>query len=117
MEQYIYIYIFHYLENTDIANYANDNTLSSPEKNKEIVINATETSLVPFNWFGDNFMKANSNKSHFLTRCKESTNVNNDGSMIKSSQKETLLGINFDSELKFEDHVSFRCKKAEQKLC
>ena len=49
MEQYIYIYIFHYLENTDIANYANDNTLSSPEKNKEIVINATETSLVPFN--------------------------------------------------------------------
>ena len=36
--------------------------------------------------------------------------------MIKSSQKEILLGINLDSELKFEDHVNFMCKKASQKL-
>ena len=38
-----------------------------------------------------------------------------DGSMIKSSRKEILLGINLDSELKFEDHVNFMCKKAGQK--
>ena len=36
--------------------------------------------------------------------------------MIKSSQKEILLSINLDSELKFEDHVNFMCKKASQKL-
>ena len=36
--------------------------------------------------------------------------------MIKSSQKEILLGINLDSKLKFEDHVNFMCKKASQKL-
>ena len=36
--------------------------------------------------------------------------------MIKSSQKEILLGINLDSELKFEDHVNFICKKASQKF-
>ena len=35
--------------------------------------------------------------------------------MIKSSQKEILLGINLDSEPKFEDHVNFMCKKASQK--
>ena len=36
--------------------------------------------------------------------------------MIKSSQKEILLCINLDSELKFEDHANFMCKKASQKL-
>ena len=45
----------------------------------------------------------------------ETTHANVDGSMIKSSQKEILLGINLDSELKFEDHVNFMCKKASQK--
>ena len=36
--------------------------------------------------------------------------------MIKSSQKEILLAINLDSELKFKDHVNFMCKKASQRL-
>ena len=46
----------------------------------------------------------------------ETTHANVDGSMIKASQKEIILGINLDSELKFEDHVNFMCKKASQKL-
>ena len=61
-------------------------------------------------------MKANSGKSHLLMSGTETTHANVDGSMIKSSQKEILLGINLDSELKFEDHVNFMCKKASQKL-
>ena len=61
-------------------------------------------------------MKANSGKSHFLMIGTETTHANVDGSMTKSSQKEILLGINLDSELKFEDHVNFMCKKASQKL-
>ena len=36
--------------------------------------------------------------------------------MIKSSQKEILLGVNLDSELKFEDRVNFLCKRASEKL-
>ena len=44
--------------------------------------------------------------------CEEATHTNIDGSMIKSSQKETLLGINFGSVMKFEDHVNFMCKKS-----
>ena len=46
----------------------------------------------------------------------KTTHANVDGSMIKSSQKEILLGVNLDSDLKFEDHVNFMCKKASQKL-
>ena len=61
-------------------------------------------------------MKANSGKSHLLMNGTETTHANIDGSMIKSSQKEILLGITLDSELKFEDHVNFIFKKATHKL-
>ena len=109
--------LFYFLENTDIASYPNDNTLYSAQKNRETVINTIETSSqVLFDWFSDNFMKANSGKSHLSMCDTETTYANVDGSMIKSSQKEIPLGINLDSELKFEDHVNFMCKKASQKL-
>ena len=100
-----------------IASFADDNTLYSAQKNRETAINTIETSSqVLFDWFSDNFMKANSGKSHLLMSGTETTHANVDGSMIKSSQKEILLGINLDSELKFEDHVNFMSKKASQKL-
>ena len=57
-------------------------------------------------------MKANGGKSHLLMRCKETTHY---GFKIKSIQKEMQLGINLDCELKFEDHVSFICKKDKPK--
>ena len=36
--------LFYFLENTDIASYADDNTLYSAQKNRETVINTIETS-------------------------------------------------------------------------
>ena len=111
--------LFYFLENTDIASYADDNTLDSAQKNRETVINTIETSSqVLFDWFSDNFMKAHSGKSHLLMSDTETTHENVDGSMIKSGQKEILLGINLDSKLKFEDHVNFMSKKSKSKaLC
>ena len=109
--------LFYYLENTDIASYGDDKALYSAEKNRQTVINTTETSSeVLFSWFSDNFMKASSVKNHLLMSCTETTHANVDGSMIKSSQKEILLGIDLDSELEFEDHINFMCKKVCQKL-
>ena len=108
--------MFYFLENIDITSYADDNNLYSAQKNRETVINTIDTfSQVLFDWFSDNFMKANSGKSHLLMSNPETTHANVDGSTIKSSQKEILLGINLNSELKFEDHVNFICKKASQK--
>ena len=44
--------LFYFLENTDIASYADDNTLYSAQKNRETVINTIKTSSqVHFNWF------------------------------------------------------------------
>ena len=57
--------LFYFLENTDIASYADDNTLYSAAKSKKTVIKSIETSSqVLSKWFNDNFMKANSGKSH-----------------------------------------------------
>ena len=89
--------LFYFLENTDIASYVYDHPLYSAEKNREAVINTIEpSSQVLFNWFSENFMKANSDKSHVLMSGTETTHANVDGSMIKSSQKEMLLGIKLD---------------------
>ena len=61
-------------------------------------------------------MRANSGKGHLLMIGTKITHASIDGSMIKFSLKEILLGINLDSELKFEDHLNFMCKKTSQKL-
>ena len=61
-------------------------TLSIQLRKTETVINATETSSqVLFDWFSDNFMKANSGKSHLLMSGTETTHANVDGSMIIST--------------------------------
>ena len=109
--------LFLSLENIDIANYADNNTLYSAQKNTETVINIIKTSSqVLYDWFSNNFMTANSSKNRLLISGTETTRVNVDGSINKSSQKEIILGINLYSELKFEDHVHFMCKKASQKI-
>ena len=61
-------------------------------------------------------MKANNDKSHLLIACKEPYSAIIEGSCIKSSQKELLLGVTIDNELKFDDHINYLCKKAGQKL-
>ena len=61
-------------------------------------------------------MKANNDKSHLLMSCKKPSNAIIEGSCIKSSQKELLLGVTIDNELKFDDHINYLCKKAGQKL-
>ena len=61
-------------------------------------------------------MKVNSDKSHLLLSCKESSTELIDGSSIKSNTKEILLGITIDRELEFVGHVSDLCEKACQKL-
>ena len=86
---------FYSLENSGIAIYPDDNTLYSSKKNKETNNNVIKIPwLALFNQFSDNFMKADSNKSHSLMISEEKTYENIDGTMIKSSLKEALLDIN-----------------------
>ena len=106
-----------FLEDLDIASYADDTTIYTVKENKESVINTLETSsVILFKWFENNFMKANSDKSHLLLSCKQPSTVTIDDTFIESNVKEVLLGIIIDKDLKFDDHVNNLCKKACQKL-
>ena len=109
--------LFYFLEEIDIANYADDTTVYTVKENKESVMNALETSwLLLFKWFNINFMKANSGKSYLLLICGEPSAVVIDGFTTDSNIKEVLLGITIDKNLKFDDHVNNLCKKACQKV-
>ena len=84
---------------------------------KESVISVLETSSsLLFGWFNDNFMKANSDKSHLIMSCTETTTAKIDGLPNDSSKTDNLLGITIDHELKFDDHVNHLCKKVSLKL-
>ena len=55
-------------------------------------------------------------KSHLLLSSKTPTDMSIGDASLKTSTKETLLGILIDSELSFDQHVSSICSKASKKL-
>ena len=61
-------------------------------------------------------MKANADKCHLLVSSNESCTAKIEDFSIKSSTEEKLLGVKFDSNLSFENHVTSLCKMASQKL-
>ena len=59
--------MFYFLEDFDIANYANNSTPYNADKNHESVVNILQhLSPILFKWLNDNYMKVNTGKSHLL---------------------------------------------------
>ena len=109
--------LFYFLQDLDIASYANDATIYTVKENKESVIDKLEASSLPlFTWYDNNFMKANSDKIHIFLSCSEPSTALIDGSSIESNTKEILLGITIERDLKFDEYLNNLCKKAWQKL-
>ena len=109
--------LFYECEENDITNYADDTTLYScgtyiPTVTSELQAISTKV----FNWFGNNHMKSNPGKCHLLLSTKSPEVVSIDGTQIKFSTAETLLGITIDSELNFDNHLSAICNKASRKI-
>ena len=61
-------------------------------------------------------MKANTDKCHLLVSSHERCASKIEDFSIKNSTKEKPLGVNFDSNLSSENHVTSLCKKAHQKF-
>ena len=92
--------LFYFLEDLDIASYADDTTVYTVSEKKESAIRALQTSSsLLFGWFNNNFMKANSDKGHLIMSCVEATTAVFDGLPINSSKTEVLLGITVDHEI------------------
>ena len=109
--------LFLFLPNSEIANYADDNTPYSARDNlDDVILDLQDASKTLFSWLKNNGMKANADKSHIIfSQTKEiCTNICNE--KIVNTSCEKLLGIKIDSKLRFEENVTSHCKKANQKL-
>ena len=74
--------LFYLLEDLGIANYAGDTTIYTVNKKSQLLVlkkhlrcslNQETSSSLLFEWFNNNFMKANSDKGHLVMGCKEAT--------------------------------------------
>ena len=109
--------MFYFLEDFDIANYADDSTPYNADKNVEFVVNNLEhSSSILFKWLIENYMKANTGKSPLLVSGNVRATAKIDGNYIESEKEQVLLGITSDSNLTFESHINNICKRAGQKL-
>ena len=110
--------LFYFLEGLAVARYADDATLYSVNKTKNLVIKEIEHfSEVLFKWFDSNYMKINSGKNNRLFSEIYSISANIENHTIMSENKnELLLGTILNPKLSFEDHKNSFCKKANQKL-
>ena len=105
------------LENSEVYNFAGDNTISSISKEKEALLTSLEKDLEKaFDWFRQNHVIVNPEKfqSMILQRPGNSDEhrIEIDGSKIETTNSVDPLGIHVDYKLTFEDHIFTLCNKA-----
>ena len=114
--------LFLWINNADIHNFADDNTISSIAGNLDSLISNLESaSDDAINWFRNNAMIVNPQKfqSIIIDHCKTSYNPKElkiESKTIESQTSVKLLGIEIDSKLNFDSHISTICKKAAGQL-
>ena len=95
-------YLFVFVENSDLSNYADDNTLYSCGNDLEEVKQTLRGDFqIVTKRFCENYMV----QTHFFNNTE-----------IKNSSEEKILGITIDNKLKFKSHVKNLRKKASQKI-
>ena len=103
--------IFYFENRAFLSNYADDNVLYAFGSNlEEVKQNLSQDLLKLSNWFLQNFLILNPEKDSegdLLRFC---------GEVLEASQIETLLGIQIDNKLNFENHIKSHCSKGSQKL-
>ena len=81
--------MFYFLDEYDIANYADDSTPFSAKENHELVIKDLESSSsCLFRWLEFNYMKINSDKSHLLMSGNLTFLSNVDNNVIESKKQQ-----------------------------
>ena len=115
--------LFLFVENSDVYNYADDNSLTVADKNIDSIINKLESDIEILNlWFIDNSLVLNGYKCQFMimesSRSLRNTTqmVSIAGKTIEECKKSKLLGITFDNQLTMNDHIKYICKQASNKL-
>ena len=109
--------LFLFMSESNVANYADDKTLYACEKKLyDVKIKFESESLILFEWFHDNYLKANSGKSYVMLTIDSKLKINVKSSPISNKKMVKLLGESVDSKLSFEPGLNLVCKKVSQKL-
>ena len=104
--------LFFFVENSQVCNYADDNSLTVADVDLDKIIGRLETNIdISDRWFNDNGMLPNEDKCHFViieptwkTRhIKERIKLRKQ--TITETNKPKLLGITFDNKLTMNDHM------------
>jgi hypothetical protein len=106
---------------SNIYNYADDNTLSYVHKDITQITNNLEADcLVAKNWFMTNNMKANADKFQlmFLSRNQSYHNhsIKLENCTIKATTSITILGVEFDEKLNFNNHFDELCNQTSKQI-
>ena len=115
--------IFYFVNEKDICNYADDNTLSVADIDINNIINGLETNISILNiWFLNNSQKLNGGKCQFLIIKSAKTLRNKNASVkvgnikVEEKQNGKLLGITIDNNNSMVEHIKKICKQASNKL-
>ena len=109
--------IFFFIEESDIANYADDNTQYAVGKNlDELLKNLEKETNIVLNWFRLNEMKSNEDKCHLIVPNELHASVKLGNELILAEGSVTLLGVTIDNKLDFSEHIELLLKKGSQKL-
>ena len=115
--------LFLFVENSEVCNYADDNSLTVADTNVSTIIAKLELDILVLNtWFENNGMLLNENKCQFMIiESSHSTRnnvakINVAGKTIEECKKGKLLGITFDNNLTMAEHIKHICKQASNKL-
>ena len=118
--------IFYFIDQSKIANYADDTTPYLSKKGIFPFLHAmkSETEIV-LNWFRVNEMKSNSEKCHLIVAENEhrpaykSTSfmyLDMEKELLESEECVKLLGVWIDNKITFEEHIKKLLTKGNQKL-
>ena len=96
----------------DIISHPDDNTLYVCSENVDVTLEKLEeVRKVLFEWFSNNFLKANVEKCYLISSTDELFSIIINNGVSKNSNNKKLPGINSNNCLGFDTHVINTCEQ------
>ena len=109
--------LFFEVSDLEYASFADDTTPYSCLPEMIHILEKLEKGIQSmFDWFSENFLKANADKCHLIASSKVPVHIQISDIKVTSESRVKLLSIHIDNRLNFDYHVSQLCKKASKKL-
>ena len=104
--------IFFFVKDSNITNYAEDNTPYAAEDSVEKLLETLERETnILLEWFKVNEMKSNTDKCHLIIVNNQVNNIKIGNDIITSKTSVKLLGVTIGNKLNSNEHVDNICKK------